>query len=431
MFSFILNYLNKIKKFPYYFLTPVPYAFGTAALDIFITLQNLKKKKLIILKIDIFNKLLNYKICNHSLHDDLSEDKYIYNLPRTLKKFFVFFLSIEFFFKRLFVLVTRKLFNIKYNDQTCFLDVGLPFPIKFDGSFKKLQFDKIKIQKNKINLKLNKNVTIFLKKKITNFFFDNKPYVILHVRDGGYRNDYKFRSWRNSDIENYNQSIDYLISKGFRVVKIGDKNSKRSSYQNKFFYDYANSELKSDAMDLYLIKNSSFFIGNYSGPESVASMFSKPKLITNGYKIIFNSYSTDRILLKKIFYENKEISLIDYLNLPAKLFFFEYPHKKITFKENSSLEIFEATKEFVKLYQSNFKIKPTSIQNKINKLIQKRCSLFLSEEYNNLKNKNYNLWIIYWMKAYSAHYSNYYLKEHFKKFELTNQIKIRDDIEKF
>ena len=55
MLSLFLNILNKIKVFPYFFLTPTPYALGTAAVEIFITLQNLKKKKLIILKINILN----------------------------------------------------------------------------------------------------------------------------------------------------------------------------------------------------------------------------------------------------------------------------------------------------------------------------------------------------------------------------------------
>lgn len=49
--------------------------------------------------------------------------------------------------------------------------------------------------------------------------------------------------------------------------------------------------------------------------------FSYNKNINILKNINFNSTSTDRILLKKIFYKNKEISFIDYLNLPAKLFF--------------------------------------------------------------------------------------------------------------
>ncbi len=51
MLSFFLNQLNQIKTFPYFFLTPTPYALGTAATEIFITLQNLKKKKIIKFKI--------------------------------------------------------------------------------------------------------------------------------------------------------------------------------------------------------------------------------------------------------------------------------------------------------------------------------------------------------------------------------------------
>ena len=102
MLSFILNQLNKIKIFPYFFLTPTPYALGTAAMEIFITLQNIKKKKLIILKVDIANKILNYKICNRSLFDNLYEKNYIFIPSNFIKNFLAIFLTFEFLLKNSF-----------------------------------------------------------------------------------------------------------------------------------------------------------------------------------------------------------------------------------------------------------------------------------------------------------------------------------------
>ena len=113
MLSLFLNILNKIKVFPYFFLTPTPYALGTAAVEIFITLQNLKKKKLIILKINILNSFLNYKICNKSLFDNLYNNNYILKLPILFKNFLILFLTFDFFLKRSFVLFTKFFLKIK------------------------------------------------------------------------------------------------------------------------------------------------------------------------------------------------------------------------------------------------------------------------------------------------------------------------------
>jgi putative glycosyltransferase (TIGR04372 family) len=429
MLSLFLNILNKIKIFPYFFLTPTPYALGTAAVEIFITLQNLKKKKLIILKINILNSFLNYKICNKSLFDNLYNNNYIFKLPILIKNLLILFLTFEFFLKRSFVLFTKFFLKIKYDDYTHFLSIGLPlfisFRNNFDRNFEKLKFLNIKTREKKINLNIDKNIYILLKKKLSDyFFFKNKPYIVLHVRDGNYRNDQKTRPWRNNDINNYYKSVDYLISRGFSVIKIGDKDSNKLDYKNKFYFDYSSSELKSEDMDLYIIKNCQFLMANASGPEYLAFLFSKPILITNAYAIPSLFRSTDRIFFKKILFKGNEMSIIDYLSLPFEIYHEEYNHREISFIENTQYEILEATKEFSKLYYSNFTTKPTSIQKKFNKLIYKRSSLFFSHEALHLKNID-PVANIYLMKIYKAYFFDCYLKKHFKKFKFFEDIKIK------
>ena len=45
MIFLILNKLNKIKKFPFYFLMPVPYAIGTASEQILVAANYARIKK--------------------------------------------------------------------------------------------------------------------------------------------------------------------------------------------------------------------------------------------------------------------------------------------------------------------------------------------------------------------------------------------------
>ena len=73
MISYFLNILNKKKNFPFYFITPTPYAIGTASEHILIAASKSKKEKksLVILYTNLFAKKLKYFICNKALFNNL------------------------------------------------------------------------------------------------------------------------------------------------------------------------------------------------------------------------------------------------------------------------------------------------------------------------------------------------------------------------
>ena len=123
----IFNKLNKIKKFPFFFLSPLIYGIGNASEQVTIASNYTKSrgKVLIILKVKLLKRILNYSICNNSLFHDLIFDK-----KKDLKYYFItsitsYFLDIEFIFKRSFVLFFRKYFNIKFKG---------PWPVRAHGA---------------------------------------------------------------------------------------------------------------------------------------------------------------------------------------------------------------------------------------------------------------------------------------------------------
>ena len=69
----IFNKLNKIKKFPFFFLSPLIYAIGNGSEQVTIASNYAKSrgKILIILKVKLLKRILNYSICNKSLFHDL------------------------------------------------------------------------------------------------------------------------------------------------------------------------------------------------------------------------------------------------------------------------------------------------------------------------------------------------------------------------
>ena len=123
--------------------------------------------------------------------------------------------------------------------------------------------------------------------------------------------------YRNSSIKNSYDAINYLIDKGYFVIRVGNLSKDKFELKNNNFFDYSFSELISEKLDLFLIKNSSFFIGTQSGLTEIAYLFNVPVMVLNMYQL-FEGYpkkKCDRGLFKKILYKKDEISLSDFMNL--------------------------------------------------------------------------------------------------------------------
>ena len=120
------------------------------------------------------------------------------------------------------------------------------------------------------------------------------------MRDSFYKKNNR-KNYRNSNINNYIQTIEYLIQKNYFIFRLGNSPVNKINFTNKFFLDYPYSPIKSDLMDLFLIKECDFYIGNQSGTYDTANMLNKPKLITNMVEA-FTSYPVsinDRGIFKK------------------------------------------------------------------------------------------------------------------------------------
>ena len=99
-------------------------------------------------------------------------------------------------------------------------------------------------------------------------------YVCLHVREPGYRKDYGRREYRNCDIMNYIPMIEEITKRNGYVVRLGDDSMKRLPHMPRVI-DYPFTSMKSPLVDLVLIKNCKFYIGNQSGTWDVSNLFSK------------------------------------------------------------------------------------------------------------------------------------------------------------
>jgi putative glycosyltransferase (TIGR04372 family) len=419
MLSKLLNTINQIKNFPFYFISPLVYAIGTASEAILLAIYkiNRTKKKIIILYPRCFQKILKYNVCNKSLFNDIIIDKSKANQNFILKFFLNFFLEIEFFIKRIFILILDK-FKIKISEKYRFPWIGISdlscYEDVNNNNFYKLPFVKIKSfpdTQTSFDLVYKKKC-----KEILGEITHNRKFVCLHVRDSFYKNNNR-KNYRNSNINNYIQTIEYLVKKKYFIFRLGNPPLNKINFTNKFFLDYPNSSIKSDLMDLFLIKECDFYIGTQSGPYDTARMFGKPKLITNMVEA-FTAYpnrTNDRGIFKKILdkKKNKIIKINEFINMPFKNNDPEQSVKDLEFLENSSEEILEGTIEFYNLFQNKRQYLRSALQKKFDISHKTAFEIHYNKKDINLIKNIEGLKITRWMRSIKGTMCNSYLRDNY------------------
>lgn len=128
----------------------------------------------------------------------------------------------------------------------------------------------------------------------------NAWFVALHVREGDAR---VTRSGSNADIKSYIPAINAIAQRGGYVIRMGHRGMTPLASVNNFI-DYANSEFKSEQMDVFLWATCRFFVGSSSGPLSVPPTFGRPVLYTNCPCIGINPFLKNSIMIPKLYFSH-------------------------------------------------------------------------------------------------------------------------------
>jgi putative glycosyltransferase (TIGR04372 family) len=423
----IIHFFNNSNFFPYYIITPLTYAIGTASIDILfgINKARIKKKKLIIIIPSVAKFFLKYSICNNYLFNNLIIDGYTQKDFYITKKIFSFFINLNFFINRSLTLIFYSLFKIKFNEAFYFLYIGL-IDSYYDTDKKKEEENNINeikpydyfFTKNDITLDaITESQSQRILKKIG--VQEGQDFVCLHVREGVYRNDANRRPYRNSNIENYYELIKFLVSKNIFIIRMGRKSEKPLGIKNKFIYDLPFSEFKYDFFDLYLMKQCKFFIGDQSGLTDLAVLLSKDCLKTNMLRIFellpttIKSRSICKIpLLKK---NKKFLNLKEYLDLPYTYHHSEFINQELDFVENSTEDLYLLGQEYYNLIYANNKNNPeillTDVQKRFNKMLLERFSEMYAKD-EELKNFYRPYCFFRWVKSIRGAYSSFFLEKY-------------------
>lgn len=420
MYSNFLNFINQVKILPFYFITPLVYAIGNASESILLITYKLNNtgKNIIILSPRLFQTILKYNICNKSIFDDIIINHSKINKNFIIKIFFNFFLEIEFFVTRLFILVLDK-FKFKTAEKYRFPYIGLDSIVNYENinnnNFYKIPFNKIKsfpVSTMVIDLDYEKKLRC---QKILRKITYNRKFICLHVRDSFYKKN-TIKNYRNSNINNYIKAIEYLIKKNYFVFRLGNSPLNKINFTNKYFLDYANSDIKTDFMDLHLINECDFYIGTQSGTYDTAKMFNKPKLITNMVEAFtaFPNRVDDRGIFKKILNKKKKIIKInEFISMPFKYNNPEQSVDDLEFIENTSEEILQGVIEFTNLLYNNKANVRSNLQKKFDILHKTTFEILYNKKDIDLIKNIEGLKITRWMKSIKGTMCESYLKNNF------------------
>jgi putative glycosyltransferase (TIGR04372 family) len=170
-------------------------------------------------------------------------------------------------------------------------------------------------------------------------------FVCLHVREGGYSpRDEFIHSHRNSDISTYKQAAQEIARRGGWVIRMGDASMTplpTGSDRWPNTVDYALSDSKSFAADVFLCARTRFFLGDTSGLFMVSAIFGIPCVLTNVIPHGMGMGPTDIAIPKILEREAHRLSFPDILSSDIGYFRMAelYRDANLTVIDNSPDEI--------------------------------------------------------------------------------------------
>ena len=139
------------------------------------------------------------------------------------------------------------------------------------------------LEKSNPHLKFTKEEIIYGKECLKKFgLLNSEKFVCLDVRDQAFL-DYdrpekvwNYHSLRNVELENFILAAEELTKRGYYVFRMGKKVLKPLKSSNFKIIDYANSNLRSDFLDIFIGAHCSFYLGCLGGFSSIPYIFRKP-----------------------------------------------------------------------------------------------------------------------------------------------------------
>ena len=151
-------------------------------------------------------------------------------------------------------------------------------------------------------------------------------WVCLHQRDGAYlrsalpNRDWSYHNYRDTPIEDYVLAAEALADLGYWVFRMGKTTEEPLPLSHPRVVDYANSDERSDLLDVFLGARCEFFISSGSGIDATAAAFRRPQLYVN-YALPFHTltWRPDHLFIYQHFADEETGEALDLRELWCRL----------------------------------------------------------------------------------------------------------------
>jgi len=130
-------------------------------------------------------------------------------------------------------------------------------------------------------LKFTKEETLEGQSFLHSIGMKNEKFVCMIVRDSKYLHGASYHNYRDSEIESFDEVALALAEKGYWVFRMSKAVHEHLSTDSHHVLDYANSEYRSDFLDIWLMANCYFCISTGTGLDEVTRIFRKPAVYVN------------------------------------------------------------------------------------------------------------------------------------------------------
>jgi putative glycosyltransferase (TIGR04372 family) len=162
------------------------------------------------------------------------------------------------------------------------------------------------------------------------------------IRDSAYLKNADYHNYRDVDINTLKEAALALAEKGYWVFRMGKVIQKPFKSDHPRILDYANSEYRSDFLDIWLMANCFFCISTGTGLDEVARIFRRPAVYVNNIPL-HQLVTYDHVITvpKYLIWEeiNKQLTLSKHL---------AHPYYRTEQYDNEKIKIVDLTPKDIK-----------------------------------------------------------------------------------
>ena len=195
--------------------------------------------------------------------------------------------------------------------------------------------------------------------------------VLFHIRDSLYLDkiskknsfhplDFSYHKFRDSNIDDFLDSIKWVLNKDAFVIRTGKLARKRANIKSRYFLDYPFSKNRDDILDIWLFAKSDLVISTASGIDEISAAYKVPRLYVNLLPLIDTpSWTKSLTIPKHLVWEksNKHLTLDEYIKIGRLNQSIKFSDAGINIRSLTSLEILNATVDAWNYFIEDFSIK--------------------------------------------------------------------------